>query len=242
YHNNRDGTFTDVTVEKHLNRICHTMGHNYGDLDNDGWLDFYCGTGDPDFRTLIPKRMFRNAGGQFFQEVTTATGTGHIQKGHGVAFADFDDDGDQDVYIALGGAYTGDLARNALFMNPGNTNHWLKLKLVGTKANRPAIGARLKITLQTPNGPRELHRVVSSGGSFGSNPFRQEIGLGDATAVTSVDIRWPGSDTRQTLKGLERDHSYELREGEAEPKVLQLHPVKLDHGPVDHGAKVQAKN
>src|ERR1043165_3244742 len=124
-----------------------------------------------------PKRMFRNANGKFFQDVTTATGTGHIQKGHGVAFADFDDDGDQDVYIALGGAYTGDLARNALFMNPGTTNHWLKLKLVGAKANRPAIGARIKVTLQTPAGPRELHRTVSSGGNFGSNPFRQEIGV-----------------------------------------------------------------
>ncbi len=67
YHNNGDGTFSDVTVQAHLNRICHTMGHNYGDLDNDGWLDFYCGTGDPDFRTLIPNRMFRNAGGHSFR-------------------------------------------------------------------------------------------------------------------------------------------------------------------------------
>src|SRR4029079_15112131 len=114
---------------------------------------------------------FRNANGKFFQEVTTATGTGHIQKGHGIAFADFDDDGDQDVYSALGGAYSGDLARNALFMNPGTTHRWLKLKLVGTKANRPAIGARINVTVQTPNGTREIHRVVSSGGNFGSNPL-----------------------------------------------------------------------
>ena len=99
FHNNHDGTFTDVTEAVHLNRICHTMGNNYGDLDNDGWLDFYCGTGDPDFRTLIPKRMFRNAEGKFFQDVTTATGTGHIQKGHGIAFADLNDDGSQEVYI-----------------------------------------------------------------------------------------------------------------------------------------------
>jgi hypothetical protein len=240
YHNNRDGTFTDVTVEAHLNRICHTMGHNYGDIDNDGWLDFYCGTGDPDFRTLIPKRMFRNANGKFFQDVTTATGTGHIQKGHGVAIADFDDDGDQDVYIALGGAYSGDFARNALFLNPGNTNHWLKLKLIGTKANRPAIGARIKITVQTPAGPRELHRVVSSGGNFGSNPLRQEIGLGDATAISSVDIRWPGSDTRQTVAGLELDRSYQILEGDSVALALKLHPVTLDH-PAIHGTKLHAK-
>jgi hypothetical protein len=242
YHNNRDGTFSDVTEATHLNRICHTMGHNYGDLDNDGWLDFYCGTGDPDFRTLIPKRMFRNAEGKFFQDVTTATGTGHIQKGHGVAFADLNDDGAQDIYIALGGAYTGDGARNALFLNPGNTNHWVKLKLVGVKANRAAIGARLQVTLQTPAGPRDLYRTVSSGGSFGSNPLRQEIGLADASAITAVEIRWPGSNTRQRLTGLELDHSYEIHEGDNSAIAMKIHRVKLDHSmSPPPGSKLQAQ-
>src|SRR5690606_16860929 len=142
-----------------------------------------------DLRTLIPNRMFRNAEGRFFQDVTTATGTGHIQKGHGIAFADMDDDGCQDVYVALGGALTGDFARNALFHNPGNSNKWIKLKLTGVTANRAAIGARIKVTVRTPGGKREIHRVVSSGGSFGSNPLRQEIGLANATAIESVDIR-----------------------------------------------------
>lgn len=238
YHNNRDGTFKDVTVEARLNRICHTMGHNYGDIDGDGWLDFYCGTGDPDFRTLIPNRMFRNANGKFFQDVTMATGTGHIQKGHGVAFADFDDDGDQDIYSALGGAYSGDFARNALFMNPGFSNSWLKLKLVGVKANRAAIGARLKVTVQTPDGSRDIHRVVSGGGNFGSNPLRQEIGLGNATAIISIDIRWPGSNTRQTLTGLELNRSYQIREGDATALTLKLNPVKLDHKVTAHSAKL----
>jgi hypothetical protein len=198
-------------------------------LDNDGWLDFYCGTGDPELRTVIPKRMFRNAEGKFFQDVSTATGTGHIQKGHAVAFADLDDDGAQDIYISLGGAYTGDGARNALFHNPGTTNHWLKLKLVGVKANRAAIGARVAVTVQTPTGQRSIYRTVSSGGSFGANPLRQEIGLGNATGIVGVEIRWPGSDTRQTVKGLELNHSYQVREGEAEPVMLKLHPVNLDH-------------
>jgi hypothetical protein len=240
YRNNRDGTFADVTLEAHLNRVCHTMGHNYGDLDNDGWLDFYCGTGDPDFTTLVPNRMFRNADGKFFQDVTTATGTGHIQKGHGIAFADFDDDGDQDVYSSLGGAYAGDLARNALYLNPGTTNDWLKLKLVGTKANRAAIGARIKVTVRTRTGIRELHRVVSSGGSFGSNPLRQEIGLGDATAIVAIDIRWPGSDTRQKLTGFELNRSYQIREGDPAPIALKLHPLRLGAGALaSHASPLQ---
>jgi hypothetical protein len=229
YHNNRDGTFSDVTEVMHLNRVCPTMGHNYGDLDNDGWLDFYCGTGDTRLETLIPKRMFRNAEGRFFQDVTTATGTGHIQKGHGVAFADLNDDGAQDIYISLGGAFTGDGARNALFLNPGNTNHWMKLKLVGVKANRPGIGAKIRVRLKSPDSPREIYRTVSSGGSFGSNPLRQEIGLGNATEVASVEIRWPGSGTRQVLTGLQLDHSYEIREDATQAIALKMHPVNLDH-------------
>ena len=228
YKNNRDGTFADVSKEAHLDRICQAMGHNFGDIDNDGWLDFYCGTGGPDLGMLVPNRMFRNAEGKFFQDVTTATGTGHLQKGHGVAIADLDDDGDQDVYIALGGYALGDSARNALFENPGgNQNHWLKLKLTGGKSNRAAVGARLQISLQTPQGPRELHRTVGSGGSFGSNPLRQEIGLGNATSIVAVNILWPGSGARQTMSGLELDRAYEIKEGDAAPVALKLHPVKL---------------
>src|SRR6185295_783690 len=136
--NKGDGTFEDVTKAAGLYKVIPAMGLNFGDLDNDGWLDFYLGTGNPEFSTLVPNRMFRNAGGKFFQEVTTATGTGQLQKGHGVGFADLDNDGDQDIYAVTGGAFTADNYRNALFLNPGNTNHWLKLKLEGTKSNRVA--------------------------------------------------------------------------------------------------------
>jgi hypothetical protein len=215
YRNDRKGGFTDVTVTARMNRVCHTMGCNYGDLDNDGWLDFYCSTGDPDFTTLIPNRMFRNAGGERFQDVTTATGTGHLQKGHAVSFADLDNDGDQDVYAVIGGAYSGDIAHNVLFQNPGTTNRWLNLKLVGERANRAAIGARVQVRFETPVGPRSIHRTVTSGASFGGNPLRLELGLANATRIQSVEIRWPGSDTRQTVTGLELDRAYEVVEGKA---------------------------
>lgn len=226
FRNDGAGKFTDVSKEARLDRIIHTMGHNYGDLENDGWLDFYSGTGDPDFRMLIPNRMFRNHRGQYFQEVTTATGTGHLQKGHAVTFADLDDDGDQDIYASLGGAFSGDFARNALFLNPASgTNNWLKLKLVGQKANKAAIGARLKLTLKGPDGMRELHRVVSSGGSFGSSPLRQEIGLGGASNVVSLEVIWPGSGTRTVLSNLKPNQAYQLEEGQEQARVIPTQPV-----------------
>ena len=70
---------------------------------------------------------------------------------------------------------------------------WIDLELEGTTANRAALGARVTVRLQTPSGPRRLHRLVSTGGSFGSSPFRLFVGLGDATAITGVDVSWPAA-------------------------------------------------
>src|SRR5690606_75963 len=158
-------------------QVIHTMGCNFGDLDNDGWLDAYLGTGDPDFATLVPSRMFRNDGGRRFQDVTTSGGFGQLQKGHGVAFGDIDNDGDQDIYSVVGGAVAADHYHNQLFANPGHGNRSIKLVLEGVTSNRPAIGARIKVVAETASGERVLHRVVGSGGSFGAHAMRQEIGL-----------------------------------------------------------------
>ncbi len=222
YRNLGNGTFTNVTAEAGLRRVCHAMGCSFGDLDNDGWLDFYLSTGDPELATIIPNRMFRNDGGSRFREVTTATATGHLQKGHGVSFADLDNDGDQDVYVSLGGAYSGDIARNALFQNPGSTNRWVTLRLVGTRANRAAIGARIQVHLQTSNGPRTLHRTVGSAGSFGNNPLRQEIGIGNATSISKVTVLWPGDPNPQQVEGIQPGAFWSIQQGNPTPSRLPL--------------------
>ena len=231
YHNERNGKFKDVTKAAHLWRLLHTMGSNFGDLDNDGWLDFYLGTGDPNLGTLIPNRMFRNAEGRYFQDVTTSGGFGHLQKGHGVSFADFDQDGDQDVYEAMGGVYQGDFYRNVLYENPGHGNHWIKLKLEGVKTNRAAIGARIRILADTPEGAREIHRVVTTGGSFGGNPLRQEIGLGRATAIREIRVTWPTSGIVQTFKNVAIDGAWSIKEGEDALVPVTLRPFALGARP-----------
>jgi hypothetical protein len=236
YHNRGDGTFEDTTKAMHLNHSVLAMGCNFGDLDNDGWLDFYLGTGNPDLRAIVPNKMFRNASGEFFQDVTTSGGFGHLQKGHAIAFADLDNDGDQDVFAHMGGAYSGDVYRNALFQNPGHGNHWLKLKLEGVRSNRSAIGARIKVEVRTPAGERSIFKTVNSGGSFGANPLRQEIGVGDATAIERVEIFWPATGRTQVLKGIELDHAYFVREDAASAVVLNLKPTpfKLTARPAHH--------
>jgi hypothetical protein len=196
YRNNRDGTFTDVTREVGLaDKVIFAMGHNFGDLDNDGWLDFYVGTGNPDLRSIIPNRMFRNVSGRRFEEVTLPGGFGHIQKGHAAAFVDLDRDGDEDVYMVMGGAYEGDVFANVLFENPGwHRNAWLTLELEGRAANRSAIGARVAIRTSEANGARRtLHRTVGTGGSFGSGSLQLHVGLGNATRIDEVRITWPDS-------------------------------------------------
>jgi hypothetical protein len=197
YRNNGDGTFTDTAPELGLDAVLFTMGCNFGDLDNDGYLDVYAGTGAPDYRSLMPNRMFRNDRGLAFQDVTTAGGFGHLQKGHAVAFADMDNDGDQDVYAVMGGAYAGDVYQNTLFANPGNDNSWVTVSLVGGPSNRSAIGARIAVFTEGPSGPAEFHRVVTTGGSFGSSSLQQEIGLGDAERIVALEVRWPSGSSRR---------------------------------------------
>src|SRR5205823_7652673 len=111
-----------------------------------------------------------------FQEVTSAGDFGHLQKGHAIAFADLNNDGSQDVFEQMGGANYGDIAYSSLYANPGGGGRWLTLKLEGTRTNRSAIGARVRVVVRDGGGTRSIARTVGSGGSFGANPLRQEIG------------------------------------------------------------------
>jgi len=198
-------SFESVGREMGLNKVSPVMGCNFGDLDNDGFLDFYLGTGYPGYDGLVPNLMYRNRSGKGFADVTSAGGFGHLQKGHGVAFGDLDGDGDQDVFIELGGAFPGDAFRNALFENPGNENHWIVVELAGTRSNRSAIGAQIRCAITEEGQERSIYRHVNSGGSFGANPLRQSIGLGRARKVDVLEIYWPTSELVQVVRDVEVD-------------------------------------
>ena len=230
FRNNRDGTFSDVTKATRLDKVLLGMGCNFGDFDNDGWLDMYIGTGNPDLSVLVPNRAFRNTEGKYFQDVTSSGGLGHLQKGHGVAFGDIDQDGDQDVFINLGGAYSGDVYRDALFQNPGHGNHWVVLKLEGVQSNRSAIGARIKVTVDTENGERAIYKTVGSGGSFGCSPLRQEFGLGRAKSIRQVEVFWPVTRKPQIVRGLELDRMYKIKESAPDAVAWDLKSFKMDGG------------
>ncbi len=212
HHNNGNGTFTDVTDRMRLDRVILSMGLGFGDLNNHGFLDCYCGTGTPDYEALLPNRMFRNDHGRVFQDVTTSGGFGQLQKGHAISFANFNRDGNEDIFEVLGGAAQGDTYMDTLLENPGHANNWIGLKLTGSKSNRSAIGARIKVT--TP--AQIFYRVVNSGSSFGDTPLEQQIGLGSAQQLTEVEIKWP-SGMVQHLSRLNVNSVYQVREGDNHP-------------------------
>jgi len=214
------GGFTDVTDHAGLARVTLPMGLNFGDLDNDGFLDFYLATGYPGLEALVPNFMYQNIDGVRFRDVTTAGGFGHLQKGHGVAFADIDDDGDQDVVNQLGGFYTVDRFANAVYENPGFGRHWIHVTLAGTRSNRSAIGARIRVDVSEKGRARSIYRWVGSGASFGANPLRAEIGLGGSERVDRLEVRWPGKRHTQSFEGLAVDRAYRVTEGIDEISVI----------------------
>lgn len=222
YLNHGDWRFTEVSAAVGLDRSVFAMGLNYGDLNNDGFLDLYAATGNPDPRALFPNLCFLNDRGTTFLDVTASGGLGHLQKGHAVAFGDVDLDGDQDLYVNVGGFFENDFFWNAFFENPGSSHHWVALRLVGEQSNRSAIGARIQLVVSDDGTPREIHRVVSSGGSYGASSLVQEIGIGVATQIDSLTIHWPASGTTQTFQNVPADQRYLITESSAAPIVEQL--------------------
>lgn len=224
------GGFADRTRELGFVWPTMPMGCACGDLDNDGWIDCYLGTGDPSYSSLMPNLFLRNDGGQRLQDRTMASGLGHLQKGHGVAFADFDHDGDVDLFEVVGGAFPGDAFRNVLFANPGSGNHWLTVRVVGRDSARCAIGARLCVTVRENGASRRIHRSVDPGGSFAGNPLRQTVGLGKAERIERLEVTWPKSGKTQVWENVPLDTAIRVTEGEAACGRLDVLPAPLRRG------------
>lgn len=220
YQGDGKGGFINKARELGLATVVQPMGANFGDIDNDGFLDFYLGTGYTEFYAIMPNRLFHNQRGKKFNDVTFAARVGHVQKGHGVSFADFDRDGDQDIFVETGGAFRGDAFRNLVFENPGAANHFVEIKLIGVKSNRSAIGARIRVDFEEKGNNRTVYRRVNSGGSFGANPLAQHIGIGAATSNVCVEVYWPTTNKTQRFENVKVDQRYEVTEDRHEIRTI----------------------
>lgn len=197
YQNQGNGIFLDVAHESGVADGAGPWvgwGTGFVDLDNDGWLDIFVANGHVypavdeagiGTKFLQRKQVFQNVGNGRFRDVTEKIGGGLLveRSARGAAFGDFDNDGDIDVLVInLNDRPT--LLRN----DGGNRNHWITLRLVGTKSNRDAIGARVTARV----GERTQTAEVRSGGSYLShNDMRIHFGLDKATRIDRLEVRWP---------------------------------------------------
>ena len=177
-----------------------TMGASYGDLDNDGCLDFYLGTGNPEPWFILPNLLYRgeerdgHCTGRM-RNISALDGFGNLQKGHGIVFFDFDGDGHQDIYSSLGGMWPGDRWPSQLFVNESKgSNSWIKIRLRGRRSNFYGLGSQIEVRGVTAAG-RPVVRTynMDSKTGFGSAPYLAHIGMGSAVRVEAVRVRWLGS-------------------------------------------------
>ena len=208
YRNDGDGTFTDTSLEAGLRYPIGIMAAGTADLDNDGYLDLYLGTGNPELRRLEPNIFYHNRQGRWFEDITRFTKLGFLGKGHGIIFLDWDEDGDLDMFAELGGFYHGDLWESAFLLNKaGNRNNWLSVNLSQPSMNRNAVGARVTLTA---GSWKQVQEVTAGRGFSSTDPPILHFGLGKAARVDHMEIRWPDG-TTETREDLDVNRSITIR-------------------------------
>ena len=210
--------FEDITRRSGLVRATLRLtawGAGAYDFDNDGWKDLLATTGSvldnsesvENLPSKLPNLLLRNLGGSRFEDVGAGAGPAfRIPQAHrGVAFGDLNNDGRMDAVVTCLNAHP------EIWINrsPGS-NHWLMLKLVGTRSNRQGLGARIKLIPES--GPAQFNHVTTSVGLSSSSDDRVHFGLGRAARAKSIEISWP-SGLKQTVSDVAADRVLTIVEG-----------------------------
>jgi enediyne biosynthesis protein E4 len=227
WHNEGKGLFDEVSEQSGITRLTRdvlSFGGGFFDYDNDGWLDLFIANGHvyPEVEQATPgthykqiNSLFHNEGNGRFTDVGKIAGSGFETPyvGRGVAFADFDNDGFMDVVVANNGD-----SPLLLHNSAGNGNHFLNFRLTGTKSNRDAMGARIRVVAGTTSQIRE----IAGGGSYLSqSDQRANFGLGKSKLAEIVEVAWP-SGQRQVFHNVEVDKFYLIEEGKDQLQLQQI--------------------
>ena len=218
WHNDRQGGFWEVSHQAGIETPTHdvlSFGGGFFDYDNDGWLDLFIANGhvypeveqaDPQTHFKQINTLFRNEGNGKFVETTKQAGDGFKTPyvGRGVAFADFDNDGFVDVVVGNNGD-----PPLLLHNIGGNGNHFVNFRLVGTKSNRDAMGARVRVVAA---GLSQMREIAGGGSYISQSDLRANFGLAKSTQVEFVEVTWP-SGFKQVFHDVEADRFYQIEEG-----------------------------
>lgn len=218
YHNNGDGTFTDKSLASGVgtNNQYVAWGCGFTDYDNDGWVDILQVNGhvypEVDFHGIgetfkNPRVVYKNFGGGIFKDVSKELGSGISERfsSRGAAFGDYDNDGDMDVLI-LNTNDQPSLLRN----DGGNSQNWIKLKLIGTKCNRTAIGTRVCVVTGNHSQIGEVH---SGSSMISQSDLRLHFGVGKAQIVDAIEVKWPTTQKVERFTQVTPNQILTIREG-----------------------------
>ena len=206
YHNNRDGTFTQVNHELGLNGCWGTMSANVADVNNDGYLDVVLGNGSPKMDRLDPMVLMENDGEipQHHLRGGARLSRQEPRRQHGRSLRRWPDVDP----CRVGRPVSGRSADDQRLLSEPLAGNYINIRLVGVKSNRSAIGA--KVSVQA--GGRWQYREVSGGSNFGCLPLEQHFGFGGDPAMDAIEIRWP-SGLRQRFEGLAINRHTNSRRG-----------------------------
>ena len=215
YRNDGDGTFTEVSNAAGLGMITRYVnwGVGFTDFDNDGWPDILYVTGHvyPEVEQIgeafkSPRMVYRNLGNGKFADVSSQMGPGIAERfsSRGCAFGDYDNDGDVDVLV-LNMNDVPSLLRN----DGGNKNNWVKVKLIGTKCNRTAIGGRVRVVTGTHAQTDEVHSGTSV---MSQSDLRLHFGLGHSKIVDLIEVKWPTTQKVERFTNVEVNQTIIIKE------------------------------
>ncbi len=185
YHNDGNGTFTKITAGALITDLGHSSGSSWVDYDNDGDLDLFVVN-----VFGATNKLYRNNGDGTFAKITSGAIVTDVGFPFGCGWADYDNDGDQDVFVTNGGI--SQTRNNFFYRNEGNQNQWLTIQCKGTASNTAAIGAvvRVKATI-AGKAVWQKQQISGQTGFLGQNCLRATFGLGEATTVDSLVVEWP---------------------------------------------------